>query len=644
MSTKTTFKRIALVAVAALGFGVLTSVAPASAAISSAFLSRTTTVDVDAAAGTAYSAVALNAATGATAPGVSYSAGVISTSISALTVPAGTDIGFKVITDEAATTSDCARLMINNTTIKSVALIADTTNTVTYTAPATAGTYTGLIKVYQAACNEGFATASFDMPFTLTVTSAATTIAALSTEFSSMTIVRQADAAGFCTAAASATHKTAIAAKARTSGHFKSGDATSAFVVCLNVRNGLDAAVTPSSVFLSTTKGFLSNSSNGTVGTAPGVAATPGAGVTLVDLSGDSVQKGAATVTAVITYGTSVISISAPFTWYGALASLTLTNTYFASATSAANTGDAINILAKDADGNTIPYDNWSDAAATGKVQTSITDASAADMKIVSSKGNGATVSGRGGSNAYATVVTSGADALVSSSRGSIDVDCASTRAESLEITLYGFDAVAAAAGASSTQTITSNTVTYVCSSSVVASVEVKVTASDLPVSGTTKVDVVLKDANGLISPDGTTVALAVSGNGNVVLGGDTTTLGGSLDTDATFVASPTPNEATVTAVSGGIVGTAKIVVGGGVDTATSAVDAAAEATDAAYAATDAANAAAESADAATAAAQDAADAVAALSTQVAEMINALKKQITALTNLVIKIQTKVRA
>jgi len=32
MSTKTTFKRVALVAVASLGFGVLTSVAPASAA------------------------------------------------------------------------------------------------------------------------------------------------------------------------------------------------------------------------------------------------------------------------------------------------------------------------------------------------------------------------------------------------------------------------------------------------------------------------------------------------------------------------------------------------------------------------------------------------------------------------------------
>jgi hypothetical protein len=79
-------------------------------------------------------------------------------------------------------------------------------------------------------------------------------------------------------------------------------------------------------------------------------------------------------------------------------------------------------------------------------------------------------------------------------------------------------------------------------------------------------------------------------------------------------------------------------------DVAAAAADAAAEATDAANAATDAANAAAEAADAATAAAQDAADAVAALATSVEAMVGALKKQITALTNLVIKIQTKVRA
>jgi hypothetical protein len=91
-------------------------------------------------------------------------------------------------------------------------------------------------------------------------------------------------------------------------------------------------------------------------------------------------------------------------------------------------------------------------------------------------------------------------------------------------------------------------------------------------------------------------------------------------------------------------VASATVTVGASDSAAQNAADAAAEATDAANAATDAANAAAEAADAATAAAQDAADAVAALSTQVSEMIDALKKQITALTNLVIKIQKKVKA
>jgi hypothetical protein len=109
--------------------------------------------------------------------------------------------------------------------------------------------------------------------------------------------------------------------------------------------------------------------------------------------------------------------------------------------------------------------------------------------------------------------------------------------------------------------------------------------------------------------------------------------------------------DATGTTLTTGVkagVRTATVTTAGIVDTAAenaqAALDAAAEATDAANAATDAANAAAEAADAATAAAQDAADAVAALSTQVSEMVNALKKQITALTNLVIKIQKKVKA
>jgi len=132
---------------------------------------------------------------------------------------------------------------------------------------------------------------------------------------------------------------------------------------------------------------------------------------------------------------------------------------------------------------------------------------------------------------------------------------------------------------------------------------------------------------------DGTVVAAWI-GSGTV-----TATISGGQSADGAALIG-------TTAVAGfpAGVGTASLAVDGGASSADAASDAAAEATDAANAATDAANAAAEAADAATAAAQDAADAVAALSTQVTEMVSALKKQITALTNLVIKIQKKVKA
>ncbi len=77
------------------------------------------------------------------------------------------------------------------------------------------------------------------------------------------------------------------------------------------------------------------------------------------------------------------------------------------------------------------------------------------------------------------------------------------------------------------------------------------------------------------------------------------------------------------------------------VDASTAAAE---EATAAANDATDAALSAAEAAEAATAMAQEAVDAVAELSAQVTSLISALRAQITSLTNLVIKIQKKVKA
>jgi hypothetical protein len=171
--------------------------------------------------------------------------------------------------------------------------------------------------------------------------------------------------------------------------------------------------------------------------------------------------------------------------------------------------------------------------------------------------------------------------------------------------------------------------------------------------------------SNGYFGSGTTSTSGMTAANGTVgfvYAGSDNATLTFKIDktvyTQSADAAGEVGGEALTAAVAGTTVGTGASLAPAGVNTVTVAVtpkdvaaenaqaatDAAAEATDAANAATDAANAAAEAADAATAAAQDAADAVAALSTQVSEMINALKKQITALTNLVIKIQKKVKA
>ena len=137
------------------------------------------------------------------------------------------------------------------------------------------------------------------------------------------------------------------------------------------------------------------------------------------------------------------------------------------------------------------------------------------------------------------------------------------------------------------------------------------------------------------------------SGNfGFGVEGASTVTARLTTVSDSESVAGKTGSTIIDSTVAAGVRSASATVVGtdSSSSVAQAAADAAAEATDAANAATDASNAAAEAADAATAAAQDAADAVAALSAQVASLISGLKAQLTALTNLVIKIQKKVKA
>jgi hypothetical protein len=165
-------------------------------------------------------------------------------------------------------------------------------------------------------------------------------------------------------------------------------------------------------------------------------------------------------------------------------------------------------------------------------------------------------------------------------------------------------------------------------------SVQVGVSAGTLGNGQMTTVYSTDLDGNIKVIPSGADSAVATA---TLVNARDTASVAGYMGStviDSTVAAGIRSATATITPAS----------TAGAQTAAEAATDAAAEATDAANAATDAANAAAEAADAATAAAQDAADAVAALSAQVSALISGLKAQLTALTNLVIKIQKKVKA
>ncbi|WP_150131903.1 beta strand repeat-containing protein [Candidatus Planktophila lacus] len=177
---------------------------------------------------------------------------------------------------------------------------------------------------------------------------------------------------------------------------------------------------------------------------------------------------------------------------------------------------------------------------------------------------------------------------------------------------------------------------------------------------------ITVTDSNGRPTADGTSVALFSSITSNMVVTGlptGTETITGGVSTGSFFAPTSGSGTLTITAKQGTahdtyIAGLKAATAAGTTYTAVSdvvelaivnaAVDAAAaaaeEATAAANDATDAALSAAEAAEAATAMAQEAVDAVAELSASVTKLISALRAQITTLTNLVVKIQKKVKA
>jgi hypothetical protein len=219
----------------------------------------------------------------------------------------------------------------------------------------------------------------------------------------------------------------------------------------------------------------------------------------------------------------------------------------------------------------------------------------------------------------------------------------------------------------SGTATITVGNATTLAASTITKTLAVKVggvtaTTVSIAMSNTTptageQVTVTLTalDASGNAIGDGARLLLAAGGfSPSVTLPGTSTVPTAETVTTVNGVATytfyaPTAGIVTFTATEGAATAsTTKAKITGSVTVSNpgldAATDAANEAIDAANAATDAALAAAEAADAATTAAQEASDAVAALSESVTKLIAGLQAQIKSLAAVVAKIAKKVKA
>jgi len=594
MSTKTLRKRIALVAVSTLGFGLL-SVAPSSAAIVS------DTLTAAGAATASSSVVSPNAATVAlTVSGISSSASeVMSVTGTLASSPVTNAVSTVSFAATSGATQSNATVVGGNVTITNA---GRGTGYITASfAPTVAGTYVIYLKAAGGLNNQ-------TVIWTVTVTakpvlSAAGSSVLMGYDYYSPadlvnTAIRGAwappsattDAAGVsCYAGVlfSCARILVVESNGSTTSPLLPGESVKLTVTTTGPAlvsvdgEGVGYTNQPFSVFAAETDAL-----NGILGLTKYVY-VKSAGV-----------PGSATVT--IKAGDVVLATKS-ITFFGNVASLSVTQTMKSIADTAAATSIAT-VTAKDESGFNVPVlaADFTVSSATELTAQSVTAAGAVDV---------------------AATATSARNVSLQ-----LDPTATKTGAKTLTVTHTG----------SKVATTFGTTVALSAASSVAVTND---QASPVPGQKITYT-VTAKDAGGNAIPDGSTaVAVTTSLSQSATLP-TAVVFAGGVGTFSLF-APVTPGTQTVTVTMNTIAGVSTSDVA---DLTAPAVDAAAEATDAANAATDAANAAAEAADAATAAAQDAADAVAALSTQVSEMINALKKQITALTNLVIKIQKKVKA
>jgi len=650
MSTKTTIKRIALVAAVAAAFGGLSTVAAnantvtGSAAESYAFTGSgyansgsSVTQVVGVPATVTLSIVNEDSSTNASSSATITSSGVGSiAAVTAVTAGVGSGVGAATGLPGAGAGSTVTYPTSQLQFFGDGANGAQDTSTVTLSVFSnTAGTQTVSAAIINAVGIEiGTATG------TVTWTATAGAIGLAATNAISGFVAGSSNSA--CTAESTIGAANAFFTANAISSQYYGTSSTAQYCSYYFDANG--NPVTPTGVTFYGAGGTFSNTAT---------ISSNEAGVTV---TGDGQNKGLVSYTtyAKDAYGNSITTTKS-FTWYGKVASITLSNDVYADNattthplgrqpyddTSGSTSVTGIHSLAitlKDASGNVIPFSNW------GSVTN---DVSAANTWILSDNGNGNTSTKKGQSNAYAslTLGENNDHGASSKNNGGFTVACSTTKQEHLKITAYAYDS------ATGLDDFASNTVDFYCSGAP-ATVTVTPSATSANAGQVVAVDASATDANGYPVYDGYPLVLGAS-NGGVFLGSSTgTTTNGSITGGAAvgnnplqlIVGSQGDNVVTVAATNAAgasISASSTIAVAGGVNAAANAgTDAANEATDAANAATDAANAAADAADAATTAAQDAgAKADAALAA-----VTALSAKITVLAAQIAKIVKKLGA
>jgi hypothetical protein len=383
-------------------------------------------------------------------------------------------------------------------------------------------------------------------------------------------------------------------------------------------------------------------SSTANVFTSFGVTPAATTGTSNVTTTLASAITGANNVTALLTdgYGNTV-TLTTAVTVYGSMATIALANGSYAAAKGGAHdsgTAPVTGALAINGDGIGVA------TSAQGLILVSAKDSAgalinanaggnltSAAITVTSDANPGVTVA-TGGSNSAGATVVFGTDANSSTSGtgkgGTLVVDChSSTKAEKLSIVLSALN--------SAGTRVSSNAVTFYCSTSAKA-VTVTPASASVDAGATTTLTASVTDAQGYPAADGTSVTFASTGQGVVAPATSATSNGvaGTTDTNlVNFIAAGDGGSATVTAIAGNYSGSTSISVAGGSGSSSLSLDAA-------NAATDAANNAYDEAQNATQAASDALAAVTALSAQVGALIATVK----SLAAVVAKIKAKVKA